>query len=68
MNYTELLEARIEALADALIEARAVVQADRDALVECSTARGVLDADVVEIVADYDELLARINRAMEGEE
>ena len=67
-DLIEWQQRRIRALTSALIEARAVVQVGRDALVEASTARGVLDADVAEIVAEYDELLARIDRAMEIKE
>ena len=66
-DLIEWQQRRIHALTSALIEARAVVQVDRDALVEGSTALGVLDADVTEIVTEYDGILARIDRAMEVE-
>lgn len=66
MTYTELLEARIEALAEVLQDARRGLVGSRAICVRAAQGFGMADADVTEIVAEYDAMLARIDRALEG--
>lgn len=67
MLYHELLEARIEALADVLLEARKGLASSRGICVRAAHAFGMADSEATkDALAAYDELLARIDRVLEN--